>query len=148
MKNPPTHTDLKMDRLGQQLSAKLSAASLDLGHDISERLRIARQRALQSRPPVVIMQRRMGSSVQSNGTLTGSPEEGLNLWSFFASALPLLVLLLGLLVLQDMQADDVTTDIARIDAALLTDELPPDAYTDPGFAQFLKLQLVRTATND
>lgn len=148
MKNPPTHTDLKMDRLGQQLSAKLSAASLDLGHDISERLRIARQRALQSRPPVVIMQRRMASSVQSNGTLTGSPEEGLNLWSFFASALPLLVLLLGLLVLQDMQADDVTTDIARIDAALLTDELPPDAYTDPGFAQFLKLQLVRTANND
>ena len=24
------------------------------------------------------------------------------------------------------------------DAALLTDELPPAAYTDPGFAQFLK----------
>jgi hypothetical protein len=148
MKNQPIHPDFEMDRLGQMLSAKLSAASLDLGHDISERLRIARQRALQSRPPLVIMQRRTVSSVQSNGTLTGSPEEGLNLWSFFASALPLLALILGLLVLQDMQSDDVTSDIARIDAALLTDELPPDAYTDPGFVQFLKLQVVRTAAND
>jgi len=148
MKNPPTDPDLDMDRLGQQLSAKLSASSLDLGHDISERLRIARQRALQSRPPVLIMQSRMANSMQSNGTLTGSPEEGLNLWSIFASALPLLALVLGLLVLQDMQSDDGTSDIARIDAALLTDELPPDAYTDPGFVQFLKLQLVRTAAND
>ena len=148
MKNPPTDPDLDMDRLGQQLSAKLSASSLDLGHDISERLRIARQRALQSRPPVLIMQSRMANSVQSNGPLTGSPEEGLNLWSIFASALPLLALVLGLLVLQDMQSDDGTSDIARIDAALLTDELPPDAYTDPGFVQFLKLQLVRTAAND
>jgi hypothetical protein len=148
MKHRQIQPDDEMDRIGQQLSAKLSAASLDLGHDISERLRIARQLALQSRPPVIIMQRRMASSAQSHGTLTGSPDEGLNLWSFFASALPLLALVLGLLVLQDMQADDVTSDIARIDAALLTDELPPDAYTDPGFVQFLKLQLVRTAAND
>jgi hypothetical protein len=32
------------------------------------------------------------------------------------------------------------TDIASLDSALLLDELPPDAYTDPGFVQFLKLQ--------
>jgi hypothetical protein len=25
-----------------------------------------------------------------------------------------------------------------VDAALLTDDLPPSAYADPGFAQFLK----------
>ncbi|OYU12330.1 MAG: hypothetical protein CFE38_07570 [Comamonadaceae bacterium PBBC1] len=148
MKHRQTQSDHEMDRLGQQLSAKLSTATLDLGHDISERLRIARQRALQSRPPMVIMQRRMAGSIQSNGTLSGSPEEGLNLWSIFASVLPLLILVFGLLILQDMQADDATTDIARIDAALLTDELPPDAYTDPGFVQFLKLQLVRSAAND
>ena len=27
---------------------------------------------------------------------------------------------------------------AEIDAALLTDDLPPDAYSDPGFAEFLR----------
>lgn len=148
MKHPEASTDLEMDRLGYQLSAKLSIVTQDLGHDISERLRIARQRALQSRPPLVLMQRRLSTTAQGNGTLTGQPDEGLSLWSVFASALPLLALVLGLLLIQFTQLDNVTSDIARIDAALLTDELPPDAYTDPGFVQFLKLQLVQSASND
>ena len=29
-------------------------------------------------------------------------------------------------------------EVAEVDAAILTDDLPPSAYTDPGFAQFLK----------
>lgn len=148
MKHPETSTDLEMDRLGRQLSASLSTATQDLGHDISERLRIARQRALQSRPALVLMQRRPTTGMQGNGTLTGQPDEGLNMWSIFASALPLLALVLGLLFIQFMQPDNLTTEIARIDAALLTDELPPDAYTDPGFVQFLKLQLIQSASND
>lgn len=148
MKYPETSTDQDIDRLGRQLSARLTLVTQDLGHDISERLRIARQRALQARPPVVLVQRRLAGSVQGNGTLTGEPDEGLNLWSIFASALPLLALVLGLLLIQSMQPDVVTTDIARIDAALLTDELPPDAYTDPGFVQFLKLQSVKSTTHD
>ena len=28
--------------------------------------------------------------------------------------------------------------VAEVDAALLSDDLPPDAYTDPGFAEYLK----------
>lgn len=148
MKYPETSTDQDIDRLGRQLSARLTLVTQDLGHDISERLRIARQRALQARPPVVLVQRRLAGSILGNGTLTGEPDEGLNLWSIFASALPLLALVLGLLLIQSMQPDVVTTDIARIDAALLTDELPPDAYTDPGFVQFLKLQSVNSTTHD
>lgn len=147
MKYPETHSDLDMDRMGQQLSARLTTATQELGHDINERLRIARQRALQARPPMVLVQRRL-TAAHSNGTLTAPHDEGLSLWSILASALPLLVLVLGLLVIQSMQSDYVTTDIARIDAALLTDELPPDAYTDPGFVQFLKLQLVQPTTHD
>ncbi len=148
MKHPEASTDLEIDRLGYQLSARLSTVTQDLGHDISERLRIARQRALQSRPPLVLMQRRLSTAAQGNGTLTGQPDEGLSLWSVFASALPLLALVLGLLLIQFMQPDNPTSDSARIDAALLTDELPPDAYTDPGFVQFLKLQLVQSTSND
>ena len=40
------------------------------------------------------------------------------------------------------------TDIALLDSALLLDELPPDAYTDPGFVQFLKIQLHQNARHD
>lgn len=148
MKYPQASTDLEMEQLGRLLSARLSTATQDLGHDISERLRIARQRALQSRPPLALMQRRLATAAQGQGTLTGQPEEDLSLWSIFASALPLLVLVLGLLHLQLTQPDNLTSDIARIDAALLTDELPPDAYTDPGFVQFLKLQVIQAASND
>ena len=148
MNHLKTSTDHEMDQLGQQLSARLTMATQDLGHDISERLRIARQLALQARPSVVLLQRHLATNVQSNGTLTGGSDEGLNLWNIFASALPLLALVLGLLIIQSMQPDVVTTDIARIDAALLTDELPPNAYTDPGFVQFLRLQSVKPATHD
>lgn len=149
MKHPQNPTDFDMDRLGQQLSATLSAASLDLEHDISERLRIARQRALQARPPLVLMQRRTASTTQSDGTLTAPSEEGLNFWNILASALPLLALVLGLAVIQDLHSDEGSSEAALVDTALLTDELPPNAYTDPGFVQFLKLQLVhRSAAND
>ena len=38
-----------------------------------------------------------------------------------------------------MQVDNRANELAaEVDAALLTDDLPPAAYTDPGFAQFLK----------
>ena len=39
-------------------------------------------------------------------------------------------------VLDEYRANEV----AEVDAALLTDDLPPQAYTDPGFLHFLKLQ--------
>jgi hypothetical protein len=37
-----------------------------------------------------------------------------------------------------MQDDNRAEELAAIDSALLTDDLPPAAYTDPGFAQYLK----------
>jgi len=37
-----------------------------------------------------------------------------------------------------IQEERRTDELAEVDSALLTDDLPPAAYTDPGFAQFLK----------
>jgi len=36
------------------------------------------------------------------------------------------------------QVENVTTELTEIDTALLTDDLPPSAYADPGFTQFIK----------
>ena len=142
MKNSQTSataTTADMDLWGQSLAAQLDVASQDLGHDIGERLRVARQMALKSRPmPQRLM--RHSFAVQANGTLSGPPDEGLNLWRILVSALPLLALVSGLMFIQTLQQDLAETDIASLDSALLLDELPPDAYTDPGFVQFLKLQ--------
>ena len=150
MKNSQTSTPditADMDLWGQTLAAQLNVSSQDLGHDISERLRVSRQLALKSRPmPQRLMRHNL--AVQANGTLSGLPDEGLNLWRILGSALPLLALVLGLMLIQSLQRDLAETDIAALDSALLLDELPPDAYTDPGFVQFMKIQLHLDARHD
>ena len=150
MKNSQTSTTATtadMDLWGRTLAAQLNVASPDLGHDIGERLRVARQMALKSRPmPQRLM--RHSLAVQANGTLSGPRDEGLNLWRILASALPLLALVSGLMFIQTLQQDLAESDIASLDSALLLDELPPDAYTDPGFVQFLKIQLHQDKRHD
>ena len=150
MKNSQTSTTATtadMDLWGRTLAAQLNVASQDLGHDIGERLRVARQMALKSRPmPQRLM--RHSLAVQANGTFSGPPDEGLNLWRILASALPLLALVSGLMFIQTLQQDLAESDIASLDSALLLDELPPDAYTDPGFVQFLKIQLHQDTRHD
>ena len=34
--------------------------------------------------------------------------------------------------------DDQIRDAAEVDSALLADDLPPEAYSDPGFAEYLE----------
>jgi hypothetical protein len=148
MKHPNTPNEETMDRWGQYFSNQLTLATPDLPHDISERLRIARNLALAQRKPLVMSRTATSAQINNNGTLTGPSEEGLNLWSILASAVPLLALVIGLMAFQWIQQDHITSEIAATDAALLTDELPPDAYTDAGFAQFLKQGLGNMKTHD
>jgi hypothetical protein len=148
MKIQNLQSEQHMDRLGRLLSNQLTLATPELPHDISERLRIARQSALAQRKPLVLTRLNAATQANANGSLTAPSDEGLNLWSILASALPLLVLLAGLVTIQWVQQDNRTAELAATDAALLTDELPPDAYTDPGFAQFLKKGLTSSPTHD
>jgi len=124
------------------LLARRLAASLDqpLPHDISERLRAARVRAVAARRIETVQ-------VQANGTLTlGTAQEALRPWTWLASLLPLLALVVGLVTIKQMQDEQRARDVADVDTALLTDDLPPSAYADPGFLRFLKMPL--TATHD
>jgi hypothetical protein len=148
MKNAQTQLDLDTDQMGQYFSAQLTQATSELPHDIHERLRVARQTALAQRKPMVQSRRVQTAHVNSHGTLTSSGDEGLNLWSVLASAVPLLALLVGLLAIQWIQDDSIALELAATDSALLTDELPPDAYTDAGFAQFLKLNHSTSKPNE
>jgi hypothetical protein len=59
-----------------------------------------------------------------------------------------LALVFGLMAIQWVQQDSIISEIAATDSALLTDELPPDAYTDAGFSQFLKLGLSANSKDD
>jgi len=49
-------------------------------------------------------------------------------------------LVVGLVSISVWQEDQRFKELAEVDSALLTDDLPPAAYTDPGFVQFLKTE--------
>lgn len=148
MKNQMTPTERDIDTWGQYFSGQLNLATPSLPHDITERLRIVRQLALAQRKPLVEWRRAPSAQINSDNSLTAPVDEGLNLWSILASALPLLALVFGLMAIQWVQQDNFTSELAAIDAALLTDELPPDAYTDAGFVQFLKQSRSNSSSHD
>jgi hypothetical protein len=59
-------------------------------------------------------------------------------WVRLASFVPPLALTLGLIGIDQLNLTQRIEAAAEVDAALLADDLPPTAYTDPGFAEFIK----------
>jgi hypothetical protein len=55
-----------------------------------------------------------------------------------SSGLALLVLVVGMLGISEAQNELRARELAEVDLALLTDDLPPAAFADPGFLQFLQ----------
>ena len=126
------------DRFGRSVAARLTAATAELPYDISERLRAARVQALGQRKRANVFAPAAFSN--SGGTATlGFGEEGPGWGNRIASALSLLALVGGLILISTVQDEIRANEVAEVDAALLTDDLPPAAYADPGFIQFLKV---------
>lgn len=144
MKQMPIDVKLSaQDRYGRQLAARLDASAAALPHDLSERLRVAR---LQAMDKYRLMQRETAQVSLGGGVAAlGGDEQGW--WPRLVSVIPLLALIAGLVAIQVLGTDQIAEDLAEIDAAILTDDLPPDAYADPGFAQFLKARLDQLQQN-
>jgi Protein of unknown function (DUF3619) len=138
------------DRFGLRVAARLSIGNAELPHDISERLRVARQQAVtnRKRTQLVTSTKSATAIYGSGGSATMSfDDEGLNLWNRIASFLPLIALVVGLVVISSLHNDLRANELAEVDSALLVDDLPPAAYADAGFAQFLKLHADYNATH-
>jgi len=156
-------------RFALRLTARLDDGTQGLPHDITERLRIARQQAVdaarQARLGVVaspVMQPdgiavvgvQLAGGSASLGTLAGgwneagqarAPGHGRRLddgpvaWGWrLASLVPVLALVAGLWGIHEYHDQEKVQAAAEIDTALLTDDLPPDAYADPGFTEYLR----------
>lgn len=125
-------------RFAKRVAARLSQGSGDLPHDVTERLRVARERALEAGRWATQGQARIASSMAPVGAgsavLRGGPGWGWRL----ASLVPVVAMVAGLLLVQSQQDADQTHAAADIDAALLSDDLPPAAYSDAGFAEYLR----------
>lgn len=135
------HTDTLQNRFGLRVAARLSAGTEGLPHDIGERLRVAREQAVSRRkqPAAVLRQRAAMAASRNGNTATLSfGDDGLGFWGRLTSAAVVLVMAAGLIAINVIQDDDRTMEVADLDAALLTDDLPPEAYADPGFLQYLK----------
>ncbi|UCU97710.1 DUF3619 family protein [Acidovorax radicis] len=135
--SPSTPAEVAAERFARRVTARLSSGTDDLPYDISERLRASRMQALAKRKVVAPVKRTApASAVISMGT-SATLGRG-SWWNAVVSAVPLLALVVGLVVINIAQDERSASDVAEVDAALLTDDLPPDAYADPGFVQFLK----------
>jgi hypothetical protein len=126
------------DRYGLRTASYLSAGAADLPYEISERLRAARAQAVSKRK--IAKMETSGSIVNVGGSaaLSWGSDDGLSWWARIGSVVPLIALVVGLLAINSIQSDNRDQEVAEVDAALLTDELPPAAFADPGFIQFLK----------
>ncbi|MEY4736378.1 MAG: hypothetical protein RL302_697 [Pseudomonadota bacterium] len=125
------------DAMGRAVALRLTESMDSLPHDITERLKAARMQALGKRK---IVKTEVASSASvSGGTLTlqgGHEKHGL--WNWIGSLLPLVALIAGLVLINLAQDGIRANEIAEVDAELLTGDLPTTAYTDPGFAQYLR----------
>ena len=133
--------EILQERFALKLAARLSEGSADLSYDISERLRAARAQAVAKRK---ISKLQTANAVTANGqsaALTWGGADGIGFWGRLGAVLPLIALIVGLLSINAIQNDNRAKEVAEVDSALLIDDLPLAAFSDPGFLQFLKTNI-------
>lgn len=136
MSTLPSPLSDPQDRFARRLARRLDAAGTSLPHDISQRLRFAREQAVRAARLAAVQQAQ--ATVQRDGSLA----LGGLAWPWrLASLMPLVVLVGGLYLIGQLHRTQQIHAAAEVDAILLADELPPAAYSDPGFAEYLKRTL-------
>jgi hypothetical protein len=121
-------------QVARRVLERLDAAPTPAG--VGERLRFARERALAA---AARRERALAARVvQSVGGNTAALSGGSMWWFRLASLGPLLLLVLGLMFISHLNREGQIQAAADVDAAILVDELPPAAYSDPGFAEFVR----------
>lgn len=130
-------------RVAARLLAPLNRQPL--AHDVEQRLRVARQQAVtraseQRRRAAVAVSGGVWAvgSGRSAAAVRGAPSGSGRWWQRIGTVLPLLALLGGLYGIDQWSLRESVLAAAEVDALLLADDLPPAAYTDPGFSEFLR----------
>jgi hypothetical protein len=128
-------------RFAMRVVGRLSESAEHMPHHIDERLRVAREQALERARQA----RRSAAAETATAVVTSgpsvaslSPRHVSPWWVKLAALFPLIMLIAGLTVIEELHYRNQISAAAEIDAALLADSVPPDAYRDPGFVEFLK----------
>ncbi len=129
-----TLNQTQADQFGRASAAHLNQGAQSLPTGIKDRLYAARMKALSVRKAEKVLVNKTVFAGTAGYFSSGSR----GLWDTVGWTAPLIVLVFGLIGIAQWQNDSRITDIAEVDAALLTDDVPPDAYADSGFLAFLK----------
>ena len=120
---------------GNRVIAGLGGGSPALNAQIEKRLSAARWQAVEAAQRV----RRLRALDARSAIITYGSAAGLTpWWARLAAFMPVVALTLGLICIDQFNLTQRIEAAAEVDAALLSDDLPPSAYADPGFAEFLK----------
>jgi hypothetical protein len=128
--------DAVQARFALRITSGLSELSAPLPYDIEQRLRFGREQALGVARARLAAAGPLVVGATGGGLTLGAG--GPSWWVRLASVLPLVVLIGGLLLIERGALEERIEAAAEIDTALLSDDLPPTAYADPGFVAFLK----------
>jgi hypothetical protein len=127
-------TESQADQFGRASATLLNEGAQVLPKNIKERLYAARMKAISVRKPEkVLVQKPVLAGITGNWSFGSNAR-----WDSVSWIAPLVVLVFGLIAIAQWQDDSRINDIAEVDAALLSDDVPPDAYADSGFMAFLK----------
>lgn len=134
------HADLHVlqVRFAAQVTAALSERATVVPHDIEERLRFARDQALLKARAA---RHAVAAGVQAVGVSRGGAlllGQSVPWWQRAFSLAPLVLMVAGLLLIEQLTVREQMLAMADVDTVLLADDLPPAAYGDAGFAEFLR----------
>ena len=136
--------DLVEQEFGERVTRLLSVQSENLSSDVQLRLRDARATAISHAKTEPVFVAQLQTTHRSFwGSSWNKP-----IWSFTGWLVPVTIVVLGLIAITEWQEDLRINDIANVDIALLTDDVPPDAFVDNGFMAFLKLKTVAKPETD
>ena len=142
----PTHP-MARQALEDRIAARLTSALTEyqassMPADIDTRLRFAHERALaaarlalaQRAPAPLVLGVAGGAAVLG---AAGGPSDA-PWWLRLGSLVPFAVLLGGLLLIDNHYMRTQIDAAVEVDTAILVDALPPEAYRDQGFVEYLK----------
>jgi len=128
--------DAAQSRFARQIVARLDDQADRLDANVAERLRFARERALERARAARVPAAGVTPVASSGGAALLGGFSGW--WLKVASVVPLVALVAGLVLIQKWQTRAQISVAAEVDAALLADDVPPNAYSDAGFLEVLK----------
>ena len=127
-------TEIQADQFGRASAALLNEGAQVLPKNIKEHLYAARMKAISvKKAEKALVQKSVLAGITGNWSFGSNSR-----WDSVGWMAPLVVLVFGLIAIAQWQDDSRINDIAEVDAALLSDDVPPDAYADSGFMAFLK----------